>query len=96
MHERALTEKQIELFPLIHLFCKSFYLVGGTAIALHLGHRQSIDFDLFNPKTFSRKNIQKKIIVNHFHIDKTLVASDEEYTLIINQVKVTFFNANTP
>jgi hypothetical protein len=56
MHERALTEKQIELFPLIHLFRKSFYLVGGTAIALHLGHRQSIDFDLFNPKTFSLNN----------------------------------------
>lgn len=26
----------------------SFYLVGGTALALKLGHRESIDIDLFN------------------------------------------------
>ena len=25
----------------------AFTLYGGTAIALHLGHRQSIDFDFF-------------------------------------------------
>jgi hypothetical protein len=27
-----------------------FVLYGGTAIALHLGHRQSIDFDFFASK----------------------------------------------
>jgi hypothetical protein len=26
-----------------------FYLAGGTAVALHLGHRLSIDYDLFSP-----------------------------------------------
>lgn len=26
-----------------------FYLAGGTAIALHLGHRRSVDFDWFSP-----------------------------------------------
>ena len=25
----------------------SFVLYGGTAVALHLGHRQSLDFDFF-------------------------------------------------
>lgn len=29
-----------------------FILYGGTAIALHLGHRASIDFDFFSEKTF--------------------------------------------
>ena len=24
-----------------------FYLAGGTALALHIGHRQSIDFSFF-------------------------------------------------
>jgi hypothetical protein len=28
---------------------EGFYLGGGTAIALHLGHRQSVDFDWFTP-----------------------------------------------
>ncbi len=26
---------------------EEFVLYGGTAIALHLGHRQSVDFDFF-------------------------------------------------
>ncbi|MGE5550255.1 MAG: hypothetical protein ACM3ZC_06960 [Bacteroidota bacterium] len=26
-----------------------FYLGGGTAVALHLGHRRSVDFDWFTP-----------------------------------------------
>ena len=29
-----------------------FVLCGGTAIALHLGHRQSVDFDFFGPHAF--------------------------------------------
>jgi hypothetical protein len=48
MHEEILTKNQLELLSLIRVFNRSFYLVGGTAIALYLGHRQSIDFDLFN------------------------------------------------
>jgi hypothetical protein len=92
MHEEVLTKKQIELIPLIRLFNRSFYLVGGTAIALHLGHRHSIDFDLFNPKPFNRKNIYKKIIENNYHIEKTLIATNDEYTLITNTVKMTFYN----
>lgn len=30
----------------------SFYLAGGSAAALHLGHRVSVDLDFFTPKTF--------------------------------------------
>jgi len=92
MHDEILTQTQQELIPLIRIFNRSFYLVGGTAIALYLGHRQSIDFDLFNPRSFNRKNIQKKITENNYHIDKTLIATNEEYTLIINDVKLTFYN----
>ncbi len=29
-----------------------FYLVGGTALALQLGHRISVDIDLFSDKAF--------------------------------------------
>lgn len=29
-----------------------FVVCGGTAIALHLGHRQSVDFDFFGPNAF--------------------------------------------
>ena len=35
-------------------------MVGGTAIALHIGHRQSIDFDLFKMGSIKPKNIFSK------------------------------------
>lgn len=34
---------------------KESYLAGGTALALQLGHRISVDFDFFTPKSFHPK-----------------------------------------
>ena len=42
MQFEILSKKQIELLPFIAQFRRNFYLVGGTAIALHIGHRRSI------------------------------------------------------
>jgi len=36
------------------------YLGGGTAIALHLGHRQSVDLDWFTPNEFDEKMWQMR------------------------------------
>ena len=35
MHVEVLSEKQRELLPLIEKFSKDYFLVGGTAVALH-------------------------------------------------------------
>lgn len=32
---------------------ESWYLAGGTALALQIGHRSSVDLDYFSPQTFS-------------------------------------------
>lgn len=42
-----LPEPQRRLWPELAALPQSFTLYGGTAVALHLGHRQSIDFDFF-------------------------------------------------
>lgn len=34
-----------------------FILYGGTAIALHLGHRQSVDFDFFGSQPFEPRSL---------------------------------------
>ena len=39
MHKHILTQQQIELLPLLKQFSQEFCLVGGTAIALYIGHR---------------------------------------------------------
>ncbi len=65
MHEEVLSDKQINLLPLVREFKREFYLVGGTAIALYLGHRRSIDFDLFKstpPHLNSGEDLNGKII----------------------------------
>jgi hypothetical protein len=53
MHLEILSLEQKELLSLISHFKRKYYLVGGTAIALHIGHRMSIDFDLFCEKSFN-------------------------------------------
>jgi hypothetical protein len=40
---------------------EDFTLYGGTAIALHLGHRESIDFDFFSQKTFNPTDLRSTI-----------------------------------
>ncbi|KAA6351134.1 hypothetical protein EZS27_001560 [termite gut metagenome] len=40
----------------------NFYLVGGTALALYLGHRRSIDLDLFTPFPFDSETVEKYLV----------------------------------
>jgi len=76
--------------PLLEKFSKDFGLVGGTAIALHIGHRRSIDFDLFSDKTFSNFRIKRKI--SRFKkIQRVFKDEDGQYTIFINGVRFTFF-----
>lgn len=49
MHEQALTKQTSALLPYFAKF-EGFYLVGGTALALQIGHRISHDFDFFTSK----------------------------------------------
>src|SRR3989338_3189846 len=90
MLKEILTEQQIKLLPLIEKFSKDFGLVGGTAIALHVGHRESIDFDLFTLNELDPSKIKRKI-TNGFKVEKVFVNETDEYTVLINGVKITFF-----
>lgn len=36
---------------------RSFYLAGGTALALHFGHRRSADLDFFTPRPFDQDRL---------------------------------------
>lgn len=95
MHSEILNDRQTELLPLMAQFRREFYLVGGTAIALYLGHRRSIDFDLFKPSAINHKRNLDKIAAASFpHTVTRRVA--EQMNLIVNNVKVTFFQYPFP
>ena len=42
-------------------FLKDAYLAGGTAVALQLGHRISVDFDFFTSKEFLPNSIAAEL-----------------------------------
>ena len=92
MHKEVLTKSQIELIPLLKNFSKEFYLVGGTAVALNIGHRRSIDFDLFTEQDIHRLRIKKIIEDSGFHIEQVLYEAFDQVHFIINSVKLTFLN----
>lgn len=95
MHSEILNDRQTELLPLMAQFRREYYLVGGTAIALYLGHRRSIDFDLFKPSAINHKRNLDKIAAAPFpHTVTRRVA--EQMNLIVNDVKVTFFQYPFP
>jgi hypothetical protein len=95
MHKEILSNDQLELLPLLKEFKREFYLVGGTAIALHIGHRRSIDFDLFKPKSFNAKKIIQKLDTHHLKYKVTRNVS-EQLNVIISDVKFTFFEYPFP
>ena len=42
--------------------CRQFYLAGGTALALHLGHRKSEDLDFFSNHEFDNEQVIQAIL----------------------------------
>jgi len=90
MHKEILNKNQSELLPVMSKFKKEYYLVGGTAIALYLGHRRSIDFDLFKFSSINHKRNIDKLNASGYPYNITRRVTDQ-MNLIINDVKVTFF-----
>lgn len=95
MHSEILSDNQKELLPLMAQFRREYYLIGGTAIALYLGHRRSIDFDLFKPSAINHKRNLDKIAASSFTHAVTRRVS-EQMNLVVNDVKVTFFQYPFP
>jgi len=95
MHLNILSDKQNELLSFISSFRRNYYLVGGTAIALYIGHRRSIDYDLFTDKLLKKSFIKRKIFEQKF--DKQLLFEDmDQMHFTLNEVKITFFNYPYP
>ena len=73
-------------------FLEKYVLVGGSALAMHLCHRKSEDLDFF---TYDH-SFDKKAIFGYlktFEQKEILNQSDEQIDILIDGVKVTFFNA---
>ncbi|NMC12377.1 MAG: nucleotidyl transferase AbiEii/AbiGii toxin family protein [Chloroflexi bacterium] len=75
---------------------EKFYLAGGTALALQLGHRQSIDLDFFTQNediSISRQQVEVSLPLFH----PLLVDSSwGNFIFLINSIRVGFFTYGYP
>ena len=57
MFESVIADNIHSLLPDLEKPAKSFYLAGGTALALQLGHRKAIDLDFFSMDKFDSEDL---------------------------------------
>lgn len=92
MFENILTDHQLALAEkLIPLFRERFYLSGGTAVALLLGHRRSVDFDLASLHPIDPFQIERKLLTHGFSVQHVLTATGDEFSVITDGIRITFF-----
>ena len=93
MHLKCLTPAARKVLKVIVPLAtaKGFVLAGGTAVALHLGHRLSADFDFFTMRSFRPDSLHQAI--NGLDLE-TLVLQEEPGTLTLSAegVKISFFH----
>lgn len=89
---------QMEIWPqLAAASALSFVLYGGTAVALHLGYRNSIDFDFFRAEPLDKNELEMSFA---FLRDARTVQEDPNTLVIMAEmpsgpVKVSYFGAMT-
>ncbi|MDY0190433.1 MAG: nucleotidyl transferase AbiEii/AbiGii toxin family protein [Desulfuromonas sp.] len=73
-------------------FLSDYCLVGGSALALYLRHRKSEDLDFFTfADSFDAAQIMQ--YMRQFSTYEVINKSPDQLDLLLNGVKVTFFNA---
>ena len=97
MHLETLTENTKKIWDKIHKFedIKDFYLAGGTSLALQIGHRISVDLDFFSDNPI-KKTLLKDLEDFFEKPIEVIVKSQNELTVIIDEVKVTFLHYPFP
>jgi hypothetical protein len=73
---------------------QQFFLVGGTALALQLGHRNSIDIDLFTQDDFSNEAILN-ILREKYQVQEVFSRNNTIISLVDN-IKTDFIKHNHP
>ncbi len=81
-------EKLLSLAQKISTEFPRFYLAGGTAIMFKYQHRESIDLDFFNGRSFSFR-YQAKKVRDAFEVENEVEGQDN-IDLFIDGVKVSF------
>lgn len=86
-----LGKRQADLFKKLKFLGKrGFYLAGGTALALRIGHRTSLDFDFYTKKKFDSLKLQR-LLEKKFKEVILLAKAADTLIVRIDNVAVSFF-----
>lgn len=72
-----------------------FYLAGGTALALQICHRTSIDFDFYTQKKFDSRKLRERLDEIFKKVQEIYIAEDT-LGLSIDDIGVSFFRYPYP
>lgn len=80
---RAVYSETLELLKILMQYSnlQQFYLVGGTALALQLGHRISVDLDLFTSSDFETGEIIEQL---RNELEIQIIMQKQKNSMIIN------------
>jgi len=96
MHREVLTKRAAELFSSLSRL-SGFSLAGSTALALQIGHRVSVDFDLFSDNDIEHSLLPR---VQRAFSDAASIAplinNSGELTVLVDDVKITFLKYPFP
>jgi predicted nucleotidyltransferase component of viral defense system len=87
----VLSRKQINLLRKLKFLKKyGFYLAGGTALALQIGHRTSVDFDFYTEKKFDSRKLREEFDKRFKKVQEIYIAEDT-LELNVDGVGMSFF-----
>jgi predicted nucleotidyltransferase component of viral defense system len=94
----ALTPATRDAFQLLTglEFIKRFYLAGGTGLALHFGHRFSVDLDFFSSEADSVGPDERSVLRSLFDHPTLDITYDKDSTFVATWrgVGISFFRLN--
>src|ERR1035437_6272526 len=96
MHEETLAKSTRRLFDKLaeSPWISDFYLAGGTALAMRLGHRISVNLDFFSEKGFNEAALIDKLVsIGDLRIFQK---ASRSVTGSIDEVKVSFLGYEYP
>jgi len=96
MYLNVLSKKQIYLLKKLGFLEKyGFYLAGGTALALQIGHRASLDFDFYTEKKFDSRKLREEFDKRFKEVQEIYIAGDT-LGLSVDGIGVSFFRYPYP
>src|SRR5881397_3437984 len=95
-HLEVLSAGQRELWRRLREVPRWFTLYGGTALALRLGHRPSLDFDFFSSEPFTE--VELRGLISFVRPAQVAQRGDNTLSLLLPEyenVRVSFFGGLT-